>query len=110
MNTSGTFAYLVWPLVVIGGFSAMVLALRWTFSRGHSLVERRPQQGLATEYGLLVAVSSPGNYIEGEQLRLLLLDSGIRATLVTTLEGPRLMVFEGEASLARAILLNPPAS
>jgi FtsP/CotA-like multicopper oxidase with cupredoxin domain len=109
VNTSGSFAYLAWPTVVLGGFAVMVLALRWTFSSGHSLVQRRPKTGSPSEYGLLVPVSAPSTMIEGEQLRLQLLHSGIRATLVTTTEGPRLMVFEREASAARAILKNPQA-
>ena len=59
MNTSGTFAYLAWPLVVVGGFGLMVVLLRWTFSTGHSVVQRRPRTGTPTEYGLLVPVATP---------------------------------------------------
>ena len=108
VTTSGSFSYLGWPLIVIGGFGAILLLLRWTFSTGHSVVQRRPRQGTPREYGLLVPVAAPGTFIEGEQLRLQLLDSGVRGTLVSTTEGPRLMVFERDASVARAILLNPP--
>ncbi len=110
MNTSGTFAYLAWPLVVVGGFGLMVVLLRWTFSTGHSLVQRRPRAGTPTEYGLLVPVATPGTFIEGEMLRLRLLESGVRGTLVTTTEGPRLMVFEPDAAIARALLELPPRS
>jgi FtsP/CotA-like multicopper oxidase with cupredoxin domain len=105
VDTSGT-----WPFVALGGFALMVLLLRWSFSTGHSLVERRPRSGTPTEYGLLVPVAAPSTYIEGEQLRLRLLESGVRATLATTTDGPRLMVFEQEASVARALLLSPPPS
>lgn len=105
MDTSGT-----WPLVALGGFAVMVILLRWSFSSGHSLVERRPKQGTPTEYGLLVPVAAPSTYIEGEQLRLRLLESGVRGTLVATTYGPRLMVFEQDASVARALLLSPPPS
>jgi hypothetical protein len=108
VNTSGSFAYLAWPLVVFGGFTVMVLFLRWTFSSGHSLVQRRPKQGAPTEYGLLEVVASPSTFIEGERLRLVLLESGVRGTLVPTTQGPRLMVFPQDASVARAILANPP--
>jgi FtsP/CotA-like multicopper oxidase with cupredoxin domain len=110
VNTSGSFAYLGWPLVVIGGFAVMVGLLRWAFSPGHSLVQRRPKSGSPGEYGLLVAVATPSTYIEGEMLRLRLLESGVRGTLVTTTEGPRLMVFDRDASVARALLLSPPPS
>jgi hypothetical protein len=108
VQTSGSFVYLAWPLVVFGGFAVMLLLLRWTFSSGHSVVQREPKQGDPTEYGLLVAVATPSTFIEGEQLRLLLLESGIPGTLVTTRQGPRLMVFPRDASVARALLSNPP--
>jgi hypothetical protein len=106
--TSGNLADLAWPLVVLGGFGIMVLLLRWTFSSGHSLVERRPKTGSPGEYGLLAAVAAPSTMIEGEQLRLRLAASGIRANLVTTTEGPRLMVFDRDLGVARAVLKNPP--
>jgi len=108
MNTSGDLAYLAWPLVVFGGFGVMVLLLRWTFSSGHSVIERRPQQGEPTEYGLLVVVATPSTFIEGEQLRLRLLESGVRGTLAPTTKGPRLLVFPQDASVARALLSTPP--
>jgi hypothetical protein len=108
VNTSGSFAYLAWPLVVFGGFALMVMLLRWTFSSGHSLIQRRPKQGAPTEYGLLVVVAAPTTFIEGEQLRLRLLESGVRGTLVQTTAGPRLMVFPQDASVARALIENPP--
>ncbi len=110
MQTSGDFAYLAWPLVALGGFTVMVLLLRWTFSSGHSVVQRRPKQGEPSEYGLLVAVASPATFIEGEQLRRHLLASGVRGTLVSTRRGPRLMVFPQDASVARALLSSPPPS
>ena len=108
MNTSGTFAYLAWPLLVIGGFGLIVLLLRWTYTPGRSVVARRPRQGAPGEYGLLVPVAAPSTMIEGEMQRLHLLESGIRGTLVTTTEGPRLMVFEPEAAIARELLKLPP--
>jgi hypothetical protein len=106
--TTGSFVYFAWPFVVFGGFAVMVLLLRWTFSSGHSVIQRRPKQGDPSEYGLLVAVATPSTFIEGERLRLLLLESGVRGTLVTTRQGPRLMVFGQDASVARALLHNPP--
>jgi len=72
------------------------------------LVQRQPKQGNPSEYGLLVAVATPTTFIEGERLRLLLLESGVRGTLITTRQGPRLMVFPQDASVARALLRNPP--
>jgi hypothetical protein len=104
VRTDGGFAYLAWPIVVLLGFGVMVLFLRWTFSSGHSLIERRPEPGRADEYGLLVPVASPPTYIEGEQVRLELERNNIRASLVTTTEGLRIMVFENEKRAAEAVL------
>jgi hypothetical protein len=104
MQTDGGSGFPAWLLVAIGGFGVMVLFLRWTFSSGHSLIARRPKQGHEDEYGLLVPVSSPSTYIEGEQQRLKLEESGIRGSLVSTTDGVRLMVFEQDASIAREIL------
>jgi len=81
-----------------------ILVLRWAFSGGHSLIERPSKRGRPDEYGLLVEVAAPKNFIEGELLRQKLLDVGIKANLTQTLEGPRLMVFKSELRTARAIL------
>ena len=49
-------------------------------------------------------MARPATYIEGEQIRLKLVDNNIRAQLVTTTEGVRVMVFETERRAAEAIL------
>ena len=88
-------------LLVVG---FLALMLRWTFSHGSSLVERRPRAGHEDEYGALVPVASPGSVIEAELLRRKLIDAGIRATLARTVDGPRVLVFPEEARTARALL------
>jgi hypothetical protein len=88
-------------LIVVG---VLALLLRWTFSHGSSVVERRPRAGHEDEYGALVPVASPGSVIEAEMLRLKLIDAGIRATLARTIDGPRILVFPEEARTARALL------
>jgi hypothetical protein len=60
--------------------------------------------GKKDEYGLLKALPTPGNYIEAEMALLKLKDSNIKATLTQTLQGPSLMVFEKDFSIALAIL------
>jgi hypothetical protein len=60
--------------------------------------------GKKDEYGLLKALPTPGNYIEAEMALLKLKDSNIKATLTQTLQGPSLMVFERDFSIALAIL------
>ncbi len=47
-------------VIVMAGFGVMLLFLRWTFSSGTSLVQRRPRQGGERDYGLFVPVASPG--------------------------------------------------
>ena len=90
-----------------GGFFAvgiLALILKWAFARGKSVVERTPRIGGEDEYGALVVVASPNNHIEGEILRLKLVDAKIKATLTQTKDGPRLFVFANDDKIARAIL------
>ena len=90
-----------------GGFFAvgiLALILKWAFVRGKSVIERTPKIGGEDEYGSLVVVASPNNHIEGEILRLKLVDAKIKATLTQTKDGPRLFVFASDEKIARTIL------
>jgi hypothetical protein len=93
-------------LLVVAVLGVLVLLLRWAFSDGgrSSLVARRPRVGRSDEYGLLVAIAAPGNYIEAEMSCRRLEEAGIRATLVTTSDGPRVMVFREHETAARQLL------
>jgi hypothetical protein len=94
-------------LTSFGGFFAvgvLALILKWAFARGKSIVERTPRVGGENEYGALVIVASPSNHIEGEILRLKLVDAQIKATLTQTKDGPRLFVFARDEKIARVIL------
>ena len=94
-------------LQAFGGFFALLLLiplLRWTFSRGKSHVAPPARKGNSDEYGLLVPVSKPSNYIEGEMARKKLADANIKANLVSAKDGIALLVFPKELSAARAIL------
>ncbi|MBU3692922.1 MAG: hypothetical protein FGM47_05320 [Candidatus Nanopelagicaceae bacterium] len=82
----------------------LILLLRWTFSRGSSLIEKPAKTGEDREYGLLAVVAKPNNHIEGEMLRQKLAAHGIKATLTQTKSGPRLFVFPEEEKAAAAIL------
>ena len=111
MNPLGDWAsyHSLFGLVVaFAAVAVLALLLRWAFSSGSSLVERRPHQGTATDYGLLEAVASPPTFVEAELQRRRLEDAGIRVTLAPTTEGPRLMVFPEDAARARAVLAAPP--
>lgn len=90
-----------------GGFFAvgiLSLILIWAFKRGKSVVERAPKVGGEDDYGALVVVASPKNYIEGELMRLKLETAEIKANLAHTKDGPRLYVFERDEKIARTIL------
>lgn len=94
-------------LTSFGGFFALLVLiplLKWAFARGKSVVERPIRIGDENEYGLLVPIAEPGTHIEGEMLKMKLSESGIRANLVQTSAGPRLMVNRDEAAIAKALL------
>jgi hypothetical protein len=89
------------------GFAVMgvlILLLRWAFSRGSSLVERPRRTGEEDEYGLLRVVATPSNFIEGEIIKRKLIEHGIKATLTSTKQGPRIFVFPEEVKAAEAVL------
>jgi hypothetical protein len=97
-------AYVAEPLVALLVVGLLVLLLRWTFRRGHSLVAAPPRAGGERDYGMLEPVASPATFVEAEFLRALLEDHGVRATLAPTTDGPRVLVFAEEARAARAVL------
>lgn len=93
---------LVTSVLVVG---VLALLLRWAYGgRSRSLVERRPRPGAAADYGLMVAITSPSTFVEGELGRQRLLDAGIRAQVVATTDGPRLMVLAEDEGAARRVL------
>ena len=104
MRPGSEWAFLWGPGVALLVVGFLALMLRWTFSRGSSLVERRSVPGHEDEYGALVPVASPGSLVEAELLKLTLTDAGIRATVARTTDGPRVLVFPEEARTARALL------
>ena len=96
-------------LMAFVAVGVLALILRWAYNGSRrSLVERVARPGAADDYGLLVAIASPATYIEGEILRQQLADAGFRATLATTTEGPRLMVFRRDEREARRVLATGP--
>jgi hypothetical protein len=107
MSAWGGHSFLFGPLLALVAVSVLILLLRWAFSSGHSLVERRPRRGTEREYGLLVTVASPKTFVEAEVLRRTLESAGVRATLAPTVQGPRVMVFPEDAAAARAVLNLP---
>lgn len=104
MLAGGQVSFLLAPILAFVGVGVLVLLLRWAFSRGHSVVAAPAKSGTPDEYGLLVPISAPATYIDGEVSRRRLEDSGIRATLATTVDGPRILVFPKDADRARSLL------
>ena len=94
-------------LFVVG---LLVLLLRWTFRRGHSLVAAPPRRGGERDYGLLEPVAEPATFVEAELIRVMLQEHGVRATLAPTTDGPRVLVFAEEARAARVVLKGPQRS
>jgi hypothetical protein len=101
-------SFLVGPLIAFGVVGILVLLLRWTFTRGGSVVAKPAKSGRVDEYGLLVSVAAPTTYVEAEIVRRTLEDHQIRATLAQTLAGPRVMVFEHDVERARALVDKRP--
>ena len=90
-----------------GGFALLgvfIILLRWAFSKNPKLIVTPIKAGKKDQYGLLVPLDTPKNYIEAEIARQELLAVNIKATLTQTLDGPQLMVFEKDAGIARATL------
>lgn len=107
MSAWGGYSVFISPLLALVAIGVLILLLRWAFSPGHSLVERRPRRGTEHEYGLLVTVASPTTFVEAEVIRRTLEAAGLRATLAPTVQGPRVMVFPEDAAAARAVLNLP---
>ncbi|MFC5380535.1 hypothetical protein [Aquipuribacter nitratireducens] len=99
-----SYSFAFGPLAALVVLAVLVVLLRWTFSRGRSVVERRSRPGAEDEYGLLVPVARPATFVEAEVLRQRLLAHSIRATLAPTTEGPRVMVWPQDLDLARSVL------
>jgi hypothetical protein len=103
----GSYSFIYGPMVAFAVVGLLILLLRWTFRRGHSLVAPVPRPGAPDDYGLLVAVAEPASFAEAELIRQRLVAQGVRATLAPTTQGPRVMVFPDEARVARALLRGP---
>lgn len=68
------------------------------------MVAAPAKPGREDQYGLLVCVASPNDYISGEILRRTLEDRGIKANLSHTLDGPKLMVWPDDEDRALRLL------
>ena len=99
-----SYSYFFGPVVALLAIGVFILILRWSSQRGSSVVAPAPTAGEETDYGLLVVVSRPASYIEGEIQRRTLVDAGVKATLTQTVDGPRVMVFPADEAKARSLI------
>lgn len=104
MPAWNAFSFAFGPISALLGVGILAVILRWAYSGGKSVIAASPKPGTSQEYGLLVPVSSPATYIEGEIQRRKLEAAGLRANLAHTLDGPRVMVWPADISKAKAIL------
>jgi hypothetical protein len=100
----GSYSYAYGPLVAVAAVLVLVAVLRWSHRSGGSLVSRRVRASSPDDYGVLTPVAAPATYAQGEVDRRRLEDSGIRATLAMTNDGPRLMVFPEDLARATEVL------
>jgi len=59
-----------------------------------------PKVGGENDYGALVVIASPNNYVEGELMRLKLATAEIKANITGTKDGPRLYALEHDEKIA----------
>ena len=104
MQSSNSVTYLMFPLMVLVVFGLLVIVLRWAFGRRASVVAAPPKSGSPQEYGLLVPVASPQNFIEAELIRRSLEEAGLRASIASTTDGPRVMVWPEDLTRARHVV------
>lgn len=100
----GSYSFVYGPLMAALVIGIMILLLRWAFSHGHSLVEKRIQPSTSDNYGMLVEVTRPISLIDGEMFKQQLQAAGIRATLALTVDGVQLMVWPRDLGKAKQIL------
>ncbi|MFM7980103.1 MAG: hypothetical protein ACKPKO_12380, partial [Candidatus Fonsibacter sp.] len=78
---------------------------KWAYSpKKSSLIERPTKASFKDDYGMLVPITNPENYADGEKLRQKLLANNIKATLAFTLEGPQIMVWPKDEKIAKELL------
>ncbi len=108
MQSSHEYSVL-WALAVFAVMGVLILVLKWAYSsRPDSLLSRRPRRGAEHEYGLMSPLAAPKDAAEGEEICALLRAAGIRASMVHTSDGLRVMVWPEDLPRARALLLEQP--
>jgi hypothetical protein len=86
------------------GLALLIVVLKWGFSSNRKMIVTPIKAGKKDQYGLLMPLPTPSNYIEAQMSLEKLVDSNIKATLTQTLDGPQIMVFEKDLGIAESIL------
>jgi hypothetical protein len=107
MSTWGSYSFLAGPLMAFAALAGLLLVARWMAGGRASLIERPSRPGAAEEYGLMIPVASPRSDREGAHVAAQLAAAGVRARLVRTTEGPRVMVWSEDVARARSVLDSP---
>jgi hypothetical protein len=82
----------------------LALVLRWASRRGGSVVAPPPRPGPPEDYGMLVPVAAPGSREEAGRIERCLVAGGVPATVATTTDGLRVLVWPGNEATARRLL------
>lgn len=106
----GSYSYAFGPVMAVVVLVALVIILRWAFSRGQSVVAPPAQPGPETEYGMLVSIAEPRTEEEAGVLQASLRRAGIRCSVARTTDGLRVMVWPADADRAQGVLRAHPGS
>ncbi len=111
MPIDNSYSYLVGPLVAVAALGVLVLLCRWVFStssRDERTAARLRASRARGDYGLLVPIATVRTRDDGEMLRAVLRDAGIRCTLSHGDEPGQhaLLVFRDDALRARDLVSN----
>lgn len=106
-----SYSYVFGPLLVACLLGALVVVLRWSHTRGGSLVRPVATTGHPGQYGLLVPVDAPANLEEAAAVQARLHEIGVNSTLATTTSGLRVLVWPHQLDVARRVVreLHGPA-
>ena len=96
--------FLLGPVVALAALGIIALLCRWVFSteqRDERQAARLEKALTTRDYGLLVPLTTVRTEEDGQMLRAVLLDAGIRSNLTDELE---LLVFSKDLVRARSLV------
>jgi len=101
---AGSLTVVLYPLVAILVVGGLALVLRWTFGTSRPVPDLAPP-GPDADFGLLSEVTTVPTRGEGNAVRAVLSDAGIRSTMTVGRDGrARVLVFTAELDRARGVV------